>query len=76
MSKEEIQAMTNLFPLLDKEILLKNLSKDDMYTLCECLHEEVTKWKEYTESARNQLHLLLGVKKTSKEFQKIFKDLV
>ena len=76
MTKEELQTIVSLFPLIEKQRLMENLTKEDFLTLCECFSEEVEKWKEYTQSARNQLELLLGTKKISKEFKNIFEDLV
>lgn len=76
MTKEELQTIVSLFPLIEKKRLMENLTKEDFLTLCECFSEEVEKWKEYTQSARNQLELLLGTKKMSNEFQNIFADLV
>ena len=67
MTKEELQTMVSLFPLIKKERILENLTKEDLLTLCECFQEEVEKWKEQTESARNQLELLLGTKKCTEE---------
>ena len=76
MTKEELQTIVSLFPLIGKKRLMENLTKEDFLTLCECFSEEVEKWKEYTQSARNQLELLLGSKKVSKEFKNIFEELV
>lgn len=76
MTKEELQTVVSLFPYIEKKRLMENLTKEDFLTLCECFSEEVEKWKEYTQSARNQLELLLGTKKMSKEFKNIFEDLV
>lgn len=76
MTKEELQTIVSLFPLIEKKRLMENLTKEDFLTLCECFSEEVEKWKEYTQSARNQLEILLGTKKMSKEFKNIFEDLV
>ena len=76
MTKEELQTVVDLFPYIDKKRLMENLTKEDFLTLCECFSEEVEKWKEYTQSARNQLELLLGTKKMSKEFKNIFEELV
>lgn len=76
MTKEELQTIVSLFPLIEKQRLMENLTKEDFHTLCECFSEEVEKWKEYTQSARNQLELLLGTKKISKEFKNIFEELV
>lgn len=76
MTKEELQTIVSLFPLIEKKRLMENLTKEDFLTLCECFSEEVEKWKEYTQSARNQLELLLGTKKISKEFKNIFEELV
>lgn len=76
MTKEELQTIVSLFPLIEKKRLMENLTKEDFLTLCECFSEEVEKWKEFTQSARNQLELLLGTKKMSKEFKNIFEDLV
>ena len=76
MTKEEFQTIVSLFPLIEKKRLLENLTKEDFLSLCECFSEEVEKWKEYTQSARNQLELLLGSKKMSKEFKNIFENIV
>lgn len=76
MTKEELQTIVSLFPLIEKQRLMENLTKEDFLVLCECFSEEVEKWKEYTQSARNQLELLLGTKKISKEFKNIFEELV
>lgn len=76
MTKEELQTIVSLFPLIEKKRLMENLTKEDFLTLCECFSEEVEKWKEYTKSARNQLELLLGTKKISKEFKNIFEEIV
>lgn len=76
MTKEELQTVVSLFPYIEKKRLMENLTKEDFLILCECFSEEVEKWKEYTQSARNQLELLLGTKKISKEFKNIFEDLV
>lgn len=76
MTKEELQTMVSLFPLIKKERILENLDKEDLLTLCECFQEEIDKWKEQTQSARNQLELLLGTKKSTNEFKKIFEDLI
>lgn len=76
MTKEELQTVVSLFPLIEKKRLMENLTKEDFLILCECFSEEVEKWKEYTQSARNQLELLLGTKKISKEFKNIFEELV
>lgn len=76
MTKEELQTIVSLFPLIEKQRLMENLTKEDFLTLCECFSEEVEKWKEYTQSARNQLELLLGTKKISKEFKNIFEEMV
>ena len=76
MTKEELQTVLDLFPFIDKKRLMENLTKEDFLTLYECFSEEVEKWKEYTQSARNQLELLLGTKKMSKEFKNIFEELV
>ena len=76
MTKEELQTVVDLFPYIDKKRLMENLTKEDFLTLYECFSEEVEKWKEYTQSARNQLELLLGTKKMSKEFKNIFEELV
>lgn len=76
MTKEEFQTIVSFFPLIEKKRLLENLTKEDFLTLCECFSEEVEKWKEYTQSARNQLELLLGSKKISKEFKNIFENIV
>lgn len=76
MTKEELQTVVDLFPYIDKKRLMENLSKEDLLVLCECFSEEVEKWMEYTQSARNQLELLLGTKKVSKEFKNIFEELV
>ena len=59
--------MVSLLPLIKKERILENLTKEDLLTLCECFQEELEKWKEQTESARNQLELLLGTKKCTEE---------
>lgn len=76
MTREELQTMVSLFPLIKKERILENLTKEDLLTLCECFQEEVEKWKEQTESARNQLELLLGTKKCTEEFKKVFSDII
>lgn len=76
MTKEELQTIVSLFPYIEKKRLMENLTREDFLTLCECFSEEVEKWKEYTQSARNQLELLLGTKKISKEFKNIFEELV
>lgn len=76
MTKEELLTIVSLFPLIEKKRLMENLTKEDFLILCECFSEEVEKWKEYTQSARNQLELLLGSKKVSKEFKNIFEELV
>lgn len=76
MTTEELQTVVSLFPLIEKKRLMESLTKENFLTLCECFSEEVEKWKEYTQSARNQLELLLGTKKMSKEFKNIFEELV
>lgn len=76
MTKEELRTVAELFPIIDKKRLIDNLSQGDFLTLCECFQELLDEQKALTESARNQLDLLLGTKKVSKEFKKIFDDLV
>lgn len=76
MTREELKTMVSLFPMIKREKLEENLSKEDLVTLCECFQEELDKQKEQTESARNQLELLLGSKKTTEQFKNIFKDLI
>lgn len=76
MTKEELKTIAQLFSIVDKKRLLDNLSQGDFLTLCECFQELLDEQKALTESARNQLELLLGTKKVSQEFKKIFDDLV
>lgn len=76
MSKEELKVVVGLYPLLDKKLLSELLTREDMFVLFDCFHEEVENWKASAQSAKNQLELLLGVKKTSTEFERLFKDLV
>ena len=76
MTKEELHTVVDLFPFIDKKRLMENLTKEDFLKLCECFSEEVEKWKKFTQSARNQLELILGTKKMSKEFKNIFEELI
>lgn len=76
MTKEELKTMVSLFPLISKERIIENLTKEDLLILCECFQEELDKQKEYTESARCQLELLLGSRKTTEEFKKVFADII